>query len=103
MCSPGAHGGICRCRYDPLARGVAGVGDVGGGLAFRAAGAARMSGRSERRLLWISLTWATFGLDVVDGLVTEAAPIARWCKGKTAAYCIAYWRQRGATVEWVEL
>lgn len=56
-----------------------------------------MSGRA----LWISLPWATFRLDVTDGRVTGAAPIARWCQGKTAAYCIAYWRKRGARVEWI--
>lgn len=63
-------------------------------------GAAGMSGR---RLLRITTHFACFGLDVVDGRVTMAPPIARWCQGKPADWCIAYWRQRGATVEWVVL
>lgn len=43
---------------------------------------------------------ACFGLVVVGGVVTEAAPIARWCVGKRGRDAVRYWRRRGATVIW---
>lgn len=48
--------------------------------------------------LWISLRWATFGMEVDGGIVTSAAPIARWCVGKDAKWAMRYWMERGAEV-----
>lgn len=49
--------------------------------------------------IWVSLPWATFGLRVEDGVVKEAAPIARWCIGRSEREVAAYWRRRGARFE----
>lgn len=46
--------------------------------------------------VWVSLPWATFGLEVQDGHVVDAAPIARWAIGKPEADVAAYYRRRGA-------
>jgi hypothetical protein len=46
--------------------------------------------------VWVSLPWATFGLAVRDGVVVDAAPIARWTIGKPELDVAAYWRRRGA-------
>lgn len=51
--------------------------------------------------LWVSLSWATFGLGLRDGRVVEAAPIAKWCIGKTESYVVNYWRRRGARIEYL--
>ena len=38
---------------------------------------------SEKRFFWISMGYATFGVESTNGVVTKAAPIARWMIGKT--------------------
>lgn len=32
--------------------------------------------------IWVSLPYATYGIEVEDGIVIDAAPIARWMIGK---------------------
>jgi hypothetical protein len=54
--------------------------------------------------LWISLSYATFGLRIIDDRVAEAAPIARWMIGFTVQqvwdYCAS---RRDARFAWVGL
>ena len=49
------------------------------------------------RWFWISLHYATFGECIVGGIVTDAAPLARWAVGKPARV-LTYYRQRGAEI-----
>jgi hypothetical protein len=53
---------------------------------------------TDRALLWVSLSWATFGLVVTDGRVTAAAPLARRTVGRLVGDAVAYWEGRGARV-----
>jgi hypothetical protein len=46
--------------------------------------------------IWVSLNYATFGLRVEEGVVVDAAPIARWAIGKTERQVADYYRRRGA-------
>lgn len=48
--------------------------------------------------LWISLSFATFGIAVRDGRVVDAPPIARWTMNKSEEYVVRYYRKRGATI-----
>ena len=54
--------------------------------------------REEKKTIWVSLPYATFGLITKDGRVIEAPPIARWTTGKKTEEVIAYYRQKGGTV-----
>lgn len=36
----------------------------------------------ETKLIWVSLSYATFGIEVCGGKVTDAAPIGHWMIGK---------------------
>lgn len=51
-----------------------------------------------RTLYWISLSYATFGLEVTDDHVTMAPPIARWTLGKTDGQVLTYYFRKGAKV-----
>jgi hypothetical protein len=51
-------------------------------------------------LLWVSLPHATFGLVVLDGMVVEAAPIARYALGWSLGRAVGYFGRRGR-VEWL--
>ena len=46
--------------------------------------------------VWVSLPWATFGIAVNDGVVVDAAPIARWTVGKPERVVADYYRRKGA-------
>ena len=46
--------------------------------------------------VWVSLPYATFGIEVRDGRVVDAAPIARWAIGKSEQYVANYYRRKGA-------
>jgi len=50
-------------------------------------------------LYWISTPRATFGVVTERGIVTQAAPIARWTIGKTIEPVLDYYRQRGAIIK----
>jgi hypothetical protein len=50
------------------------------------------------RVYWISLSYATFCIDVTGVYVTAAAPIAKWAIGKKAYQVMQFYRNRGATV-----
>lgn len=51
---------------------------------------------SSDRWIWVSLPFATFALVVRDGLVVDAAPIARWSIGRRELDVADYYRRRGA-------
>ena len=42
-----------------------------------------------------------FGFDAEAGIVTGAAPVARWMVGKEVAWAVEYWRRRGGRVAWM--
>ncbi|MDH2424768.1 hypothetical protein [Sphaerisporangium sp. TRM90804] len=48
------------------------------------------------RWVWVSLPWATFAVVVADGLVVDAAPIARWSIGRRERDVADHYRRRGA-------
>ena len=49
---------------------------------------------------WVSLDYATFGLWETNGIVTDAAPIARKASmGRPIADVLTYYRQKGARIE----
>lgn len=41
---------------------------------------------------WISVSYATFGICEVDGIVTKTAPIAKWCRGRRIKVVLDYYR-----------
>lgn len=48
------------------------------------------------RWIWVSLSHATFGIGIRDGVVADAAPIARWAVGKDERQVADYYRRKGA-------
>lgn len=48
------------------------------------------------RWIWVSLPYATFGIAVENGVVVEAAPIARKSVGRPEREVAAYYRRQGA-------
>ena len=57
----------------------------------------------EKQLYRVTLPYATFGIVFYCGLVLEAAPWARWMKGKNLDYIQAWIHQRKGTIELVEI
>lgn len=53
-------------------------------------------GSPVRRWIWVSLSYATFGIAVEDGVVTEAPPIAHWAVGRDERGVADFYRRRGA-------
>lgn len=51
----------------------------------------------ETHNIWVSLPYATFGIEVRDGKVIDAAPIARWMIGKNTAYIREWITSKGGT------
>lgn len=51
---------------------------------------------------WISQPHATFGVKAVDGVIMDAAPIARWTLGKPEHKVIMYYVNKGARVEMLD-
>lgn len=49
------------------------------------------------RWIWVSLPYATFAVVVRDGVVVDAAPIARWAIGKPEEKVATFYRRKGAT------
>lgn len=49
-------------------------------------------------LYQIILPYAVFGIVVEQGVVTVAAPIARWSIGKTSELVFQYYWKRGAVI-----
>ena len=43
------------------------------------------------------MSYATFGVAIRDGIVTDAAPIAAWAIGKPTR-ALAYYRRKGADI-----
>lgn len=50
------------------------------------------------RLLQVDTGYACFGIVVTDGVVTEAAPIAKWAVGKTLTEVTAHFSRKSAQV-----
>ena len=49
--------------------------------------------------LWVvTLSYAAYGLVVVDGRVVDAPPIVRWMMGKDIGRCAAWVRSKGGTI-----
>lgn len=56
----------------------------------------------DGRLIWVSLSYACYGLIVDGGRVVAAPPIAAWMIGRDEVY-VAHWlRARGAVVHCVD-
>jgi len=51
-------------------------------------------------LVYISLSYATFGLIASNGRIVDAPPIARWTIGKYAEYVVEYYKHKGANIIW---
>ncbi len=51
-----------------------------------------------KRWIWISLSYATFGIAVADGVVVDAPPIAKWALGRDEREVAGYYRRRGAQI-----
>jgi len=47
----------------------------------------------------VSLTYATFAVDITGGMVSDAPPVARWAIGKPWDDVARYYLRRGATVK----
>lgn len=47
---------------------------------------------------WINLSYACYGIAVTRGIVTQAAPIAKWMINKPFAYCQSWLTTKGATI-----
>ena len=52
---------------------------------------------SDKRWIWVSLPYATYGSATRDELVVDAAPIAQWMIGKSEAYVADWLRRKGAS------
>jgi hypothetical protein len=52
---------------------------------------------SDTEWVWISLSHATFGLGICNGVVVEAPPLAFWTLGLSESEVADYFRRRGAT------
>ena len=48
---------------------------------------------------WFSLPYATYGVAARNGVVCNAAPIARWMIGKELSFVMNWCRARGSLVE----
>ena len=51
-------------------------------------------------IVWINLSYATFGLVVRNGIVIQAPPIARWTIGKSSYSVTNYYNNKGAKIEY---
>lgn len=46
--------------------------------------------------IWVSLPYATFGIETREGEVVNAAPIARWAMGRPERDVAEFYRRKGA-------
>ena len=49
---------------------------IGGGIVMGT------TARRNSKWIWVSLSYATFGIEVADNKVVDAAPVAHWMIGK---------------------
>lgn len=62
------------------------------------------SGTPPVRGVWISLSYATFGIEVAeDGYVEDAAPIARWMIGKHYTHPQRWVERKGGVWRWLPI
>ena len=54
--------------------------------------------------MWLQITYrkACFGIREEDGVIVEAAPIARWTLGKTKREVVKYFRRKGGRVRYLD-
>lgn len=52
-----------------------------------------------KKLIYISLPYATFGLVSEDGIITGTAPISKYSLGKDEKSVIQYYRNKKAYIE----
>lgn len=52
-------------------------------------------------MIWVSLPYATYGIEVAAGVVVDAAPIARWMIGKDTQFVRSWIAKKGGT--WIVL
>jgi hypothetical protein len=45
--------------------------------------------------IWVSLPYATYGIEVEGGKVTKAAPIANWMVGKDTEFIRSWIKSKG--------
>lgn len=50
----------------------------------------------REKLYWLNTSYACGGLIVKNNLITDAAPIYKWMKGKTVGYVINYLKKKGS-------
>lgn len=50
---------------------------------------------SGTRTIWVSLSYATYGIEVKDGYVVDAAPIAAWMIGKDTQFIRSWITKKG--------
>lgn len=48
------------------------------------------------RWIWVSLPYATYGIETEHGTVIDAAPIAKWMIGKPEVEVAAWLKKKGA-------
>jgi len=53
-------------------------------------------------MLWVSLTYATYGIEFQDGTCVAAAPIAHWMIGKPEHTIMAWLFKKNARLVWLE-
>jgi hypothetical protein len=47
---------------------------------------------------WINLPYACFGIEVDNGVVKRAAPIAKWSIGKNIQIVLDFYKKKGAQI-----
>ena len=54
-------------------------------------------------LVYLNLGFICVGLEVEDGIITEAPPALQWTIGKDAEYVKRYYGNRGKLIDWMEM
>jgi hypothetical protein len=53
----------------------------------------------ETKAIWVSLPYATYGIEVRGGRVVDAAPIAHWMIGKETSFIREWIHKKGGIWE----
>lgn len=56
-----------------------------------------------KKNIYVVLPFATFGITIIDGVVTEAPPIARFLIGKSEGFAKEYVVRKGKESGWKEI
>lgn len=60
-------------------------------------------GHPKERVLWVNLSYCTYGLVFRGRRVIEAPPIAKWMTGKQDTEVITWLDKKGAQLVWLPL